>query len=70
MLSYLFGKKSKKAKTENVDPELAMKECMDEHGEFHVNADGILVIEDYIIFRAIVMRQALRLFAPIKEKLE
>ena len=41
MLSYLWkGKKTDKV--ENESPELAMREALDEHGEFATNIDGTL----------------------------
>ena len=63
MLSYLFGK-GKDAKTENADPELAMREAMDAHGDFNCKVDGTLEFEDFLVFRGIVMRQGCRLFEP------
>jgi hypothetical protein len=34
MLSYLFGGSKETKKVENADPELAMRDQMDEHGDF------------------------------------
>jgi hypothetical protein len=71
MLSYIFGTGTKDVKKiENADPELAMRDAMDEHGDFKTEVDGSLLLEDYIMFRAIVLRQACRLFEPMKEKLQ
>ena len=67
MLNYLFG--GEKPADENENPELAMREACDKHGEFQHNLDGTLKFEDYIIFRAIVMRQSCRMFAPKKTEL-
>ena len=60
MLSYLW--KGKKDKVENENPELAMRDALDEHGYFKYNADGTLEYEEYLAFRIIVMRQACRDF--------
>lgn len=41
MLSYFFGgTKEETKKQENEDPEKAMEEALDEHGEFLMDADG------------------------------
>jgi hypothetical protein len=63
MLSYLFGK-GKDEKSENMDPELAMREAMDNHGDFNCKIDGTLELEDFLVFRGIVMRQGSRKFEP------
>lgn len=70
MLSYLFGGSKKSEKPENADPELAMRDGMAEHGEFHSEIDGTLLMEDFLIFRAVILRQALRSFQPLKDKLQ
>ena len=67
MLSYLFG--GAKPENENENPELAMREAMDRHGEFQTNLDGTLKYDDYVILRAIITRQAMRQFIPKKETL-
>lgn len=55
MLSYLWkGKKSEKVENEN--PELAMREACEAHGDFATNADGTLQWEAFLLFRSIVMR--------------
>ena len=65
MLSYLFGKGGdQKPINENEDPELAMRDAMDSHGDFTCKLDGSLEFEDFLVFRAIVMRQASRKFEP------
>lgn len=69
MLSYLFGKKSAEAAPENADPELAMREALDAHGNFATKIDGTLEFNDFIIFRAIITRQSGRMFAPKREEL-
>ena len=67
MFSYLWG--GKKEKEENEDPELAMREALDAHGEFKLNLDGTMQWESFLVFRGIVMRQGCRKFAPIKDQL-
>jgi len=63
MLSYIFGTGTKAVeKVENADPELAMRDQMDEHGDFKTELDGSMVLEDFLIFRGIILRQALRMF--------
>jgi len=70
MLSYLWGgKKAADAKPENDNPELAMREAMDSHGEFSCKIDGTLEFDHFIVFRAIITRQAGRKFAPIRAAL-
>jgi len=65
MLSYLWGgKKEANSTPENENPELAMREAMDAHGDFHTRIDGTLEYQDFIVFRAIITRQIGRLFAP------
>lgn len=66
-LDYLFG--GPKPTDENDNPELAMREACDTHGEFETNLDGTLKYEAYQIFRAIILRQACRMFAPKKAEL-
>ena len=66
MLSYIFGSKKKE---ENADAELAMRDQLDEHGDFNCRVDGALEFEDYKAFVAIVTRQANRMFAPKKKEL-
>ena len=69
MLSYLFGGTKDSKKVENGDPELAMRAGLDEHGDFATKIDGTLEFEDFLIFRAIVMRQSSRMFQPKKDEL-
>lgn len=69
MLSYLWKGGKKSEKLENANPELAMREAMDEHGEFLTNADGTLQWEQFLAFRSITMRQACREFEQFKEDL-
>jgi hypothetical protein len=69
MLSYLWKGKKEEVKKENDNPELAMREACDAHGEFAVNADGTLQWDAFLILRSIIMRQACREFAKFKEDL-
>jgi len=70
MLSYLWGgAKTENAKPENDNPELAMREAMDAHGTFATKIDGTLEFDDFLVFRAIITRQAGRMFAPKRAEL-
>ena len=70
MLSYLWGgKKTAESAPENDDPELALREAMDAHGDFATKMDGTLEYDDFLTFRAIITRQSGRLFAPKRAEL-
>ena len=70
MFSYLWGgKKDAKAKPENEEPELAMRDALDAYGEFATKIDGTLEYKDFLVFRAIIMRQASRSFKPKRDEL-
>ena len=70
MFSYLWGgKKGKESKPENEEPELAMRDALDGYGEFATKIDGTLEYKDFLVFRAIIMRQASRLFKPKRDEL-
>ena len=70
MLSYLWGgKKAADAKPENENPELAMREACDAHGEFTCKIDGTLEFDHFIVFRAIIIRQSNRKFTAKKAEL-
>ena len=70
MLSYLWGgAKPAESQPENENPELAMREAMDAHGDFATKIDGTLEYDDFITFRAIITRQAGRLFAAKRTEL-
>lgn len=70
MFSYLWGgQKAEDAKEENADPELATREALDAHGEFATKVDGTLEFDAFMIFRAIITRQAGRAFAPKRAEL-
>jgi hypothetical protein len=69
MLSYLWGGSAKpEKKKENDNAEIAMREQLDEHGDFKVQVDGTLEFKDLLVFRSIVVRQANRHYQPQKEK--
>jgi len=46
-----------------------MREAMDAHGDFATKIDGTLEYDDFIVFRAIITRQAGRAFAPKRAEL-
>ena len=70
MLSYLWGgAKPAEAEPENDNPELAMRAAMDAHGDFATKMDGTLEFDDFIVFRAIITRQAGRMFATKRTEL-
>lgn len=70
MLSYIWGgTKAADTKPENENPELAMREAMECHGQFDTKIDGTLEYDHFIVFRAIITRQAGRMFAPKKAEL-
>lgn len=70
MLSYLWGgKKSEETKAENANSELAMRDQLDEHGDFATKLDGTLEYNDFLYLRAVMLRQALRMFQETREKL-
>lgn len=69
MLSYLWGGKKDEKKEENADPELAMREALDSHGDFATKIDGTLEWDHFLVFRAIIMRQASRMFEKKRAEL-
>ena len=70
-LNYMWGgERPADATPENEDPELAMREAIELHGTFAKKADGTLEFDDFLVFRAIITRQAGRMFAPIKAQLD
>lgn len=70
MFNYLWGgKKPDNAKPENENPELAMRDQLDEHGEFACKIDGTLEYPDFLVLRAVIMRQSLRMFKPKRDEL-
>ena len=70
MFSYLWGgKKDEKSKPENECAELAMRDSLDAYGDFATKIDGTLEYKDFLIFRAIIMRQASRAFKAKRDEL-
>jgi len=70
MLSYLWGgAKPANAEPENDNPELAMRTALDAHGDLATKMDGTLEFDDFIVFRAIITRQAGRMFATKRAEL-
>lgn len=69
MLSYLWKGGKKTDKVENSNPELAMREALDDHGEFATNLDGTMQWDAFLVFRSIIMRQACREFQPFRDDL-
>jgi hypothetical protein len=57
------------AKTENDDPSLALRECLDKHGAFAKQEDR-LEFNDYCHLRSMSVRQALRKLEADKEKID
>lgn len=66
MLSYLYGSKKETKAEENENPELAMRDALDDHGEFETNADGTMTFKDFCVLRSIITRQTNRAYAPRK----
>jgi hypothetical protein len=70
MLSYLWGgKKADDAKPENANSELAMRDQLDDHGDYNTKLDGTLELEDLMYFRSVILRQSLRMFREARESL-
>ena len=56
-------------KPENECAELAMRDALDAYGEFQTKIDGTLEYKDFLVFRAIIMRQSSRHFKPKRDEL-
>jgi hypothetical protein len=69
MLSYLFGSKTPATTQENQNPELAMREALDAHGDFQTSIDGALEFKDFCVLRSVIIRQANRLHSQKKEEM-
>lgn len=67
MLSYLWGGSKKADKPENENPELAMRDQLDDHGDFKTQADGTMELKDFLVLRSIILHQGLRHYKPQKE---
>jgi len=78
MLNYIFGGKAEEEKkdfVENADPMEAMKEAIDNHGDFETEVDGSLKADDVFFIQEVVLRQAKRSLksiqaAQVTERLE
>ena len=65
ILGYLWGgARAADAEPENENPELAMRADCDKHGDFQRKIDGTLEFDHFLVFRAIITRQAGRMFGP------
>ena len=65
ILGYLWGgARAADAEPENDNPELAMRADCDKHGDFQRKIDGTLEFDHFLVFRAIITRQAGRMFGP------
>ena len=65
ILGYLWGgARAADAEPENDNPELAMRADCDKHGDFARKIDGTLEFDHFLVFRAIITRQAGRAFGP------
>ena len=49
---------------ESENPLCAVEDALDTYGRFERLPDGTLGFEDFLAFKEIIIRQALRLFAP------
>jgi hypothetical protein len=69
-MKFFFGKSLKEEiEKEPANPVDAMQQALDTYGDFHTNADGTLVVDDTIILRQVIIRQASRSFKELKDKL-
>lgn len=67
MLSFLWGGSKKASKPENENPELAMRDQLDDHGDFATKADGTMELKDYLALRSVIIHQGLRHYKPQRE---
>jgi len=71
MLSYFFGgSKEKDAKPEPEDPEVAMQESLNSHGDFKTEENGILEFDHLMYLRSVIIRQGNRKFNQVRVKLQ
>jgi hypothetical protein len=59
MLGYFFGGKKeeqRKAKSEDTNPQLALVDALDSHGDFEMEEDGTLTWPSIKIIRVVTMR--------------
>jgi len=68
MLSYFFGKKDEQVE-EDPNPEIAMQNALDKHGEFHTSLQGTLLWDDFLVLRGIITKYSWRAFLPQREEL-
>lgn len=68
MLSYLWGGSAWTKQNENADPELAMREDLEAHGEFVCKLDGTMEFTDFLIVRSCIVRQVF--ISCLEKKLE
>jgi hypothetical protein len=40
---------------ENENPELAMRDQLDDHGDFATKADGTMELKDYLVLRSVII---------------
>ncbi len=61
MLAHLWGGQDWPVdKVENEDFEQALKDDLTLHGKFNLNEDGTMQIDDFLSFRAAIIRQQVR----------
>jgi hypothetical protein len=70
MLSAIFGSKKETKPAENENPELAMRDALDDHGDFATTADGTMEFNDYCVMRSIITRQTNRSYLAEKNQAE
>ena len=70
MLSAIFGSKKETKPAENENPELAMRDALDDHGDFSTTADGTMEFNDYCVMRSIITRQTNRSYLAEKTQAE
>jgi len=69
-MKFFFGKTLKEEiEKEPANPVDAMQQALDTYGDFHTNADGTLVVEDTIVLRQVIVRQAARSFKELRDQL-
>jgi hypothetical protein len=69
-MKFFFGSTLKEEmEKEPTNPVDAMQQALDNHGDFHTNADGTLIADDTIVMRQVIIRQASRSFLERKEQL-
>ena len=69
MLSYFFGSKTEEPIEEDPNPEIAMQNALDKHGDFQTSLQGTLKWEDFLVLKQIIARYAWKAFLPEREQL-